>query len=278
MNPTMKLMTSPIAPKTVTNSSNRYYRWEDTHRNSDSNSSSTTHNPNNKNNSNSSDSYHKVLKRKKLLGVARTVQLTQPNDFLAVLHGLYESQPGEVLVINTLHSTRAVAGGLFVTEAYRRGLAGMIVDGPVRDVNDMNLATTRRNGDSTSDTGKHNTTNTQNNNSALYNNGAVFPCYATCVSPYSGTTHALGQMQVPITCADVTVSPGDVVLGDEDGVVVAPPAVFGELLDLVEQIQGVEQRVTDSMKEDGQSLFDMVNFEDHLERRRQGKTSVLEFK
>ena len=55
-------------------------------------------------------------KNAKMIGVARTVQLNQPNDFLTVLHAL----------INTSGSTRAVAGSLFSTEAERRGCRGLV--------------------------------------------------------------------------------------------------------------------------------------------------------
>jgi Aldolase/RraA len=78
-----------------------------------------------------------------MAGIIRTVQFTQPNDFLPVLRGLMESQHDEVLVVDTMSSTKAVAGEIFATAASRQGLAGMIVDGPIRDVtNLMNVMTT----------------------------------------------------------------------------------------------------------------------------------------
>lgn len=70
---------------------------------------------------------------KTMVGTARTVQCREPNDFLAVLQGLHEAESGEVLVVNTLNSTRAVAGELFCAEAQRRGLVGIVVEGPMRD-------------------------------------------------------------------------------------------------------------------------------------------------
>lgn len=55
------------------------------------------------------------------------------NDFLTVIKALDDAQPGEVLVIDTMSSTRTVAGELFATEAKRRGLAAIVIDGPCRD-------------------------------------------------------------------------------------------------------------------------------------------------
>ena len=63
--------------------------------------------------------------------------ISSPNDFLAVLCALTELSTGDVLVVNTGGSTRAVAGSLFTTEASRRGCTGIVVDGPIRDVNGL---------------------------------------------------------------------------------------------------------------------------------------------
>ena len=188
----------------------------------------------------------------KLVGVARTVQCTQPNDFLAILQGLHDSQPGDVLMVNTMNSTRAVAGGLFVTESNRRGLSGLIVDGPVRDLIDMN--------------------------SALSKSGSVFPCYATSKTPYSGTVGAVGKTQVPIICGGVMVNPGDWVVGDEDGVIVGSPSSFAAVIDFAMQIQQSEEKVMNEMKLKGRSLFEMINYDDHLKKRKKGEESNLVFK
>ena len=63
-----------------------------------------------------------------LVGRAHTV--TCHEDFLTVIKGLRDAEPGEVLVIDTQGSRRAVAGELFPTEAARKGLAGIVIDGP----------------------------------------------------------------------------------------------------------------------------------------------------
>ena len=73
----------------------------------------------------------------KMIGIARTVQLPKPDDFLSVLAALVGTGPGDVLVVNTSGSTHAVAGSLFTTELARRGVKGLVVDGPVRDLDGL---------------------------------------------------------------------------------------------------------------------------------------------
>jgi len=180
----------------------------------------------------------------KMIGVARTVQLTRPNDFLAVLAALAEVSIGDVLVVNTSGSTRAVAGGLFTAEAARRSLGGIVVDGPVRDVDDL-----------------------------------ACPTYSTLVSPYAGTVQQPGEGVdvTPILCGGVMVNPGDIVFGDSDGVLVGSLESFTTCLHEAENIVAVEQQLIRGMKM-GVSLHKMTNFEEHVQRRKEGKESKIEFK
>ena len=122
----------------------------------------------------------------KLVGISRTVQCTVQNDFLAVLRGLDEAKSGEVLVVDTKGSTKAVAGGLFLTEASRKNLSGLIVDGPIRDMNIVSKSKTM--------------------------------CFSSSITPYSGTVQSLGETQVSIKCGGVDILPGDIIIGDVDGV------------------------------------------------------------
>lgn len=183
-------------------------------------------------------------KTKAMIGVARTVQLTRPNDFLAVLHALTEIHSGDVLVINTSGSSRAVAGGLFSTEAARRSVSGIVVDGPIRDVEDL-----------------------------------ACPTYSTLVSPYAGTVQQPGEGVdvTPIMCGGVQVNPGDIIFGDGDGVLVGSAETFSTCLHEAENILAVEQQLIKGMKM-GVSLHKMTNFDEHIKKRKEGRESKLEFK
>lgn len=179
-----------------------------------------------------------------MIGVARTVQLTRPNDFLAVLDALAEVGSGDVLVVNTSGSTRAVAGGLFTTEAARRGVRGIVVDGPIRDVDDL-----------------------------------ACPTFSTLVSSYAGTVQHPGEGidAAPVFCGGVTVNPGDIIFGDGDGVLVGSADTFATCLESAENIVAVEQQLIKGMKM-GVSLHQMTNFQEHIQKRKEGKESTIEFK
>jgi RraA family protein len=178
----------------------------------------------------------------KLVGRARTVVCEE--DFLSVIKGLQEAQPDEVLVVDTHGSRRAVAGELFSKEAQRKGLAGLVVDGAVRDI-----AKVRSFG---------------------------IPVYSRWIFPASGTTRHIFATQVPIQCGGVTVNPGDVLFGDDDGIVVASEAQLAELIGAAESIQKVEAEVVARM-ERGTSLLTMLNFDEHYRAIEAGRDSRLTF-
>lgn len=181
----------------------------------------------------------------KMVGIARTVQLTDPNDFLAVLQGLDEAQPGEVLCVNTKGSTKAVAGGLFCQEAQRKNLSGIIIDGPIRDISSI-----------------------QKGN---------IPCFSTSVTPYSGTIKSAGVVQAEeVKCGGVDVSPGDLIVGDCDGLVVGSIDTMEALIHVAENITSIERDLMIGMDK-GLSLHSMTNYINHLAKIREGKDSSLEF-
>lgn len=180
---------------------------------------------------------------RKLVGRARTVRCK--DDFLAVIAGLNDSIAGEVLVIDSGASRRAVLGELFSLEAARRGLAGIVVDGPVRD-----LRTLRE---------------------------LDIPVYASGFCPCSGTTATLGETGGVIACGGVTVNPGDILVGDDDGIVVASEAEFAKLVPTAREIERKETLLRNRLAS-GTSLIDMLNYEEHTEAVLKGDESQLQFK
>ena len=131
----------------------------------------------------------------KLVGLAHTVRCH--DDFLTVIKALRDAQAGEVIVIDSQNSTRALTGELFPTEAMRKGLAGIVNDGPCRDtviVREMEI-----------------------------------PYYARSVCCIPGRTNKLFETQIPIICGGVTVNPGDLIVGDDDGLIVGTENEFLQL-------------------------------------------------
>lgn len=201
-----------------------------------------------------------------MAGWARTVQCTKRNDFMAVLRGLAESRPDEVLVVHTLHSNRAVAGELFATEATRRGLAGIVItDGPMRDTKAIRES---------------------------FESNLLIRCFALRITPYAGTIQSPGEMQTSLkheysfeggTDDDdgrttFRIDPGDVIVGDDDGVIVGTKATFERLLPIAQSIQKAEQTIQTAMEVDGANLLHLTNFDEHLKKRLAGEESVLQFR
>ncbi|MBN1270681.1 MAG: RraA family protein [Candidatus Aminicenantes bacterium] len=179
----------------------------------------------------------------KLVGRAYTVQCC--DDFLTVIKALQDAAAGEVLVIDGQGGRKALAGEMFTTEACRKGLAGMIIDGVIRDIKTIQKMN--------------------------------FPVYYRSVFPVSGSADKIFKTQIPISCGGVTIHPGDILLGDADGVVVASSDEMTELLPLAEKIQRTES-ITLKKMEKGESLLDMLNFQEHYSRVMAQKDSKLEFK
>jgi len=124
-------------------------------------------------------------------GPAVTLRL-RPGDNLMLHKVLGLVQPGDVLVIDTCGcATYAVLGELIATAAFRAGLHGIVVDGAIRDIREL-----REN---------------------------RFPIFHRYVVPSVGDKDGPGEINYPICCGGVPVHPGDIIAGDENGVVVVPP-------------------------------------------------------
>ena len=178
----------------------------------------------------------------KLFGRAHTVRCHE--DFLTVLKGLDDAVAGEVLVIDTGGGSSAVVGELMAMEAERKHLGGIVLDGACRD--SASLAT------------------------------LTIPVYTRAITPRAGTAQKLGETQISVECGGVTISPGDVLYGDDDGIVVATASELAALLPAAELIKNNEKRTIAAVRR-GQSLFERFDFHDHHERVRCGQDSKLTF-
>lgn len=135
----------------------------------------------------------------RLCGIALTVRVP-PGDNLMLHKALTLARPGDVVVVDGAGETSyALAGGLMRLAALARGVAGLVVDGALRDVEE-------------------------------WADGEL-PVFARGSSPRKPGKDGPGEINVPIGCAGLLVSPGDLVLGDADGVVAAPPERLATLLE-----------------------------------------------
>jgi RraA family protein len=136
--------------------------------------------------------------RGKLVGTALTVR-TRLGDNLMIHKALNHAEPGDVLVVDGAGDiSQALVGELMMLYARTRGVVGFVIDGAIRDV-------------------------------AAFAN-SDFPCYArgeTHKGPYK---EGPGEIHVPVTIGGLVIHPGDIVVGDEDGVVALSPAIAPEVL------------------------------------------------
>ncbi|MEY9908701.1 4-hydroxy-4-methyl-2-oxoglutarate aldolase [Catenulispora sp. MAP12-49] len=128
----------------------------------------------------------------RLAGPAFTVRCP-PGDNLMVHAAIYRAEPGSVIVVDTGGDLDyAVAGGNVMAVAQRRGIAGFVIDGVIRD-----LAEARE---------------------------AGFPVFARGVIPIPGAKAVIKPHNVTVHCGGVNVHAGDIVVADEEGIVVVPVA------------------------------------------------------
>jgi len=136
---------------------------------------------------------------RRLVGPACTVKV-YPGDNLMVHKSLDVAQPGDVIVIDTSASSlTAVLGDLVCTKARHRGIGGFIVDGLIRDL-------------------------------PMIRQLRDFPVFARGVTPIGPLHRGPGEINHAISCGGVVVNPGDVIVGDPNGVVVVPRDIADELL------------------------------------------------
>jgi 4-hydroxy-4-methyl-2-oxoglutarate aldolase len=179
----------------------------------------------------------------RMAGPAFTVRAEE--DHLPVLDALAVAAPGDVLVIATNGGTRAVFGELFATEARRRGLAGIVADGFCRDLRGLRAI--------------------------------GLPVFARGTTPRSGTTVSRAAHGATIACGGVEVSPGDVVFGDDDGLLIAPAARIEAALETAELI-GRSERAILAAQARGEALHDLTNHREHTAALDRGETSALAFR
>ncbi|NEA44662.1 RraA family protein [Streptomyces sp. SID11385] len=133
----------------------------------------------------------------RLAGPAYTVRCV-PGDNLMLHAAIYRAAPGSVVVVESGDLQYALAGGNVCAVAQRRGIAGFVVDGVIRDLGEVREA--------------------------------GFPVYARGIVPVPGTKKGLGSLGEEVRCGGVGVRAGDIVVADEEGVVVTPAARAAEVL------------------------------------------------
>jgi 4-hydroxy-4-methyl-2-oxoglutarate aldolase len=176
--------------------------------------------------------------------VGRAVTVAPSGDLVSVLAGLEQCEAGDILVIDAGTTDHAVLGELFATEAMRRKMAGIVIYGLCRD-----SATLAQ---------------------------LPLPIYALGTMPRAAGATLPPSTQGPVRLGDAEVHPGDILVGDNDGIVVVSDAELDAALETAEAIQRREGTILSAIQ-GGRSLFEQLNFTEHLENLQSGRPSSLTF-
>ncbi len=156
-------------------------------------------------------------RRGQLLGVALTVR-TRSGDNLAIHKALELVGPGDVIVVDGGgDETRALVGEIMKNIAEHRGAAGYVIDGAIRD--------------------------------AAAFAASDFPCFARASIHRGPYKNGPGEINVPVNIGGSVISPGDIVVGDEDGVVSFPQSIADTLIEAVKKQIAREEQTLISIRE-----------------------------
>ncbi len=163
-----------------------------------------------------------LINETRFAGAALTVRL-EPGNQVDCLDALEVAQGGDVIVVDAAGETEtSIWGGLMSGLCKMKGVVGAVVDGAIRDT------------DETRDLGFY-----------IFSK-AIVP--RSTHTPFSGRMEPI-EINVPIQCAGVLVSPGDVVLGDEVGVVVVPQERAEEILEKARTLAENEEKTRSRIRE-----------------------------
>ncbi|RHW35097.1 RraA family protein [Oceanobacillus profundus] len=154
-----------------------------------------------------------------LLGVAFTVKVPE-GDNLMFHKAMDMAKPGDVIMIDAGGDiNRAILGELMISYCQSKGIAGVVVDGSVRDaeaLREMN-----------------------------------FPVYAKGITPNGPYKNGPGEISTPITIGGKVVNPGDIIVGDQDGIVIIKPEDAEELAKQTKQVMEKEISIMDKILNKG---------------------------
>lgn len=164
-----------------------------------------------------------------LAGPALTVK-TRPGDNLMVHMALNLAQPGDVIVVDAGGDlTNALFGEMMLRTAEKRGVAGIVIDGAIRDLEAIGAGN--------------------------------FPVYAAGVTHRGPYKDGPGEVNVPISISGMVVEPGDLIIGDEDGVLCVP---FDEVESVLENAKAKHLAELQSVERIHAGIEDRSHWEERL--------------
>ena len=174
-----------------------------------------------------------VWERPTMAGTALTVK-TYPGDNLMIHKAITLAEPGDVLVVDANgYSEAGLMGELMSLSCSVQGLNGNVIDGAVRDIEEIAEL--------------------------------EYPVYARDVSPKGSYKGHPGSINVPISCGGLNVRPGDIVVGDGEGVAVVKKENAREVLDDAQDKLQSEEETKERIR-DGEYIYHLANHDESYER------------
>lgn len=161
----------------------------------------------------------KNLNSTPLLGCAFTVKVPE-GDNLMFHKAMDLAQPGDIIVIDAGGDvSRAIFGELMITYCKSRGIAGVVVDGSVRDADTLEQMD--------------------------------FPVYAKGVTPNGPYKNGPGEINVPVVIGGKMICPGDILVGDRDGLIVIKPEDAKALAEATREVGKKEAGIMEKIMNEG---------------------------
>jgi len=158
-------------------------------------------------------------------------------DILMVGKAVSECPADHVLVVDGRGDRNTALWGSIITRAARlKGIAGVVIDGAIRDSAEVAED--------------------------------PFPVYARSVVPNAGGAEYEGELEVPVQCGGLPVRPADWVIGDADGVVVVPAERLEQTLQVAERLLEIEAGITGAVMR-GEDLGALLQYDEILARKRE---------
>jgi len=170
---------------------------------------------------------HPLIPGKKIVGKAITVQ-TFAGDWAKPVEAIDMAGPGDVLVIYNGSNNIAPWGGLATLSCKIKGVEGVVVDGAVRDLQEIRPMD--------------------------------YPLFSSDVVPNAGDPKGMGEINSEIVCGGQTVRPGDYIVGDDSGVVVIPKERVYEIARRAKEVEKTENRLFEEISR-GKTLSQVVSLQ-----------------
>jgi len=133
----------------------------------------------------------------RIIGKAVTVE-TSANDWGTAIKGIYSAKKGDILIISCDNNETAVWGELASTTAQKLGIVGTVISGACRDISGIKKLN--------------------------------YPVFSSDIVPNAGYPLSKGEINIPVLCGEIVVNPGDLIMGDECGVIHIPLEVSEEVV------------------------------------------------